>query len=230
MTDVFRIKNHNGDRNHASSDTGKSIVGSLPWCKDRHLRRRTCTMQSHLLLHDFLRRDRLQNTVHARERRNRALSRVNNFVNSRNVNDYALCGMKLSNCLCHDDFDHYNRTHSTFRSPERRSLPEFAALFKINERFSWHPSILWSTLGLLDDSHLTNPIGLIDIENSISLDFNLNPLEGEITNLVNIYANTLGWHSASHNSMDQPFYNIYNWYHTVFQLNSSIIPSQILQQ
>ena len=29
MTDVFRIKHNQGDRNHASSDTGKSIVGGI---------------------------------------------------------------------------------------------------------------------------------------------------------------------------------------------------------
>jgi hypothetical protein len=63
-----------------------------------------------------------------------ALSVVKTFVNSRTEADFALLWMKRWNVLCHDEFNHYSRTHEDYRTPERNSLPSFAALLKSGHR------------------------------------------------------------------------------------------------
>lgn len=135
-----------------------------------------------------------------------ALAVVDNFVNSTAGWDYALQAMKMWNVFCDGKYNHYNRTYNHYRTPEKDSLPEFAALLKQGHRVSSSNDTAVSRaleiialplnkaissfknedmnianeaaeLLMVYKNNLTDPIGLTNIVGNPDIEFELNPSE-----------------------------------------------------
>ena len=176
-----------------------------------------------------------------------ALSCVGKFINSRNIYDAPLHVMKAWNRNRHSNYlDYYQRSSLNPRAPIVNGLPDlpmYPALLKKGHRT---PNGLESPQGVpyYVPEDLTDPIGMSILNPQTNPDFDFHPNTSELngntsngnasngnaSNLIDVNALEFGWKHVGgwdigHNSLDERFDEIQNWYYTVFQEESGIIPN-----